>query len=146
MPRKRVVFNAAIPRQFVAFLPSPQRWLSPRNDWSVAKNSPTLLSESAHLGRGTLEEHMEVLVENPVSHFPDTSEPFVNAERAAMFLSLTRKTLLRLVRRGSIPAHGIGEGRKKIWRFRISELDHWMQTEVTLGSDGGRIQERKNFL
>ncbi len=85
-------------------------------------------------------------MENQVSQSPNASEPFVNAERAASFLSMTRKTLLRLVRRGSIPAHGIGEGRKKMWRFRISELDHWMRTEVTLGSDGGRIQERKNFL
>ena len=94
----------------------------------------------------TLEKQMGVNVQNTIPHFSNASEPFVNVERAATFLSMTRKTLLRLVRKGSIPAHGIGDGRKKMWRFRISELDQWMQTEVTSGSDEGRIQERKNFL
>ena len=76
-----------------------------------------------------------------------SSEPFVNAERAASFLDMPRKTLLGLARRGKLPAHGIpGKGQKKNWRFRISELDHWMRTEVTLVSDQGRIQERKSFL
>jgi excisionase family DNA binding protein len=76
-----------------------------------------------------------------------TLEPFVTAERAATFLDVPRKTLLALARRGRIPAHGIpGKGRKKSWRFRISELDLWMRTEVTLVSDQGRFQERKRFL
>jgi len=74
-------------------------------------------------------------------------EPFVGAERAATFLDMPRKTLLGLARRGKLPAHGIpGKGRKKSWRFRISELDLWMRTEVTLVSDQGRFQERKKFL
>jgi excisionase family DNA binding protein len=55
-------------------------------------------------------------------------EPFIGAERAANFLDMPRKTLLALPRRGRIPAHGIpGKGRKKSWRFRLSELDHWMR-------------------
>jgi hypothetical protein len=75
------------------------------------------------------------------------SEPFVNAERAALFLDMPRKTLLGLARRGTLPAHGIpGKGRKKNWRFRISELDHWMRIEVTLVSDQGLSSERKSFL
>lgn len=73
-------------------------------------------------------------------------EPFVDPERAAAFLSIPRRTLLGLARRGKIPGHGIpGKGKKKSWRFRLSELDRWMQTEVTSISDQGRIQER-NFL
>jgi hypothetical protein len=75
-----------------------------------------------------------------------SSEPFVNADRAALFLDVPRKTLLGLARRGKLPAHGIpGKGRKKSWRFRISELDLWMRTEVTLVSDGGRSKERNTF-
>ena len=74
------------------------------------------------------------------------SEPYIAAERAAAHLSISRKTLLRLARRGLVPAHGIGQGRKKMWRFRLSELDLWMQTEVTSHSDEGRSVERKNFL
>jgi hypothetical protein len=73
-----------------------------------------------------------------------TSEPFVNADRAALFLDMPRKTLLGLARRGKLPAHGLpGKGRKKNWRFRISELDLWMRTEVTSGSDQGLSSERK---
>lgn len=73
-----------------------------------------------------------------------TSEPFVNADRAAQFLDMPRKTLLGLARRGKLPAHGIpGKGRKKSWRFRISELDRWMHSEVTWGSDQGLSSERK---
>lgn len=77
----------------------------------------------------------------------DAPEPFVSAERAALFLDMPRKTLLGLARRGKLPAHGLpGKGRKKTWRFRLSELDHWMQGTLTLVSDRGRFQERKRFL
>lgn len=74
------------------------------------------------------------------------SEPYIEAGRAAVYLSMSRKTLLKKARSGCLPAHPIGDGRKKMWRFRISELDRWMQTEVTSGSDGGRSRERKSFL
>jgi hypothetical protein len=85
-------------------------------------------------------------MQNSVLSSAATVEPFVNAERAASFLDMPRKTLLGLARRGKLPAHGLpGKGRKKSWRFRISELDHWMQTEVTSGSDGGRSKERNTF-
>lgn len=73
-------------------------------------------------------------------------EPYIEAGRAAAYLSISRKTLLKKARSGRLPAHPIGDGRKKMWRFRLSELDRWMQTEVTSGSDGGRSKERKSFL
>jgi excisionase family DNA binding protein len=57
-------------------------------------------------------------------------EPYVDAKSAAQYLSISPKKLLDLARSGRIPAHGIG-GFRKMWRFRLSELDHWMQTEVT---------------
>jgi hypothetical protein len=78
---------------------------------------------------------------------PSVFEPFVDSERAAAFLAMPRKTLLGLARQGRVPAHGIvGKGRKRVWKFRLSELDYWMQTEVISGSEQGRIQERKSFL
>lgn len=73
------------------------------------------------------------------------SEPYIEAGRAAAYLSMSRKTLLKKARAGRLPAHPIGDGRKKMWRFRISELDCWMQTEVTSVSDGGRSKERITF-
>jgi len=39
-----------------------------------------------------------------------THEQFVDGQRAADFLGVPRKTLLSLARRGSIPAHPLGEG------------------------------------
>lgn len=86
-------------------------------------------------------------MENMKSSSSISFEPFVDAERAATFLAMSRKTLLVLARSGKVPAHGLpGKGQKKNWRFRLSELDYWMQTEVTLVSDQGRLQERKDFL
>src|SRR4051812_43649990 len=49
-------------------------------------------------------------------------EPFVDANRAAEFLVITRRRLLEMARSGEIPAHAIGERRRKVWRFRLSEL------------------------
>lgn len=72
-------------------------------------------------------------------------EPYIEAGRAAAYLSMSRKTLLKKARAGRLPGHPIGDGRKKMWRFRISELDRWMQTEVTSSSDGGRSKERTTF-
>jgi excisionase family DNA binding protein len=77
----------------------------------------------------------------PVSS--EVSEPYLDAERAAAHLSISHKTLLSLARHGAIPAHGIGQGRGKMWRFRLSELDRWMQSEVTSHSDQGLSSERK---
>jgi excisionase family DNA binding protein len=73
-------------------------------------------------------------------------EPYIEASQAAAYLSMTRKTLLKKARAGGLPGHPLGEGRRKMWRFRISELDRWMQTEVTSGSDEDRSKERNAFL
>lgn len=57
-------------------------------------------------------------------------EPFIDSERAAAFLSMRRKTLLNLARQGKLPGHPIGSGKRRMWKFRISELDQWMLTDV----------------
>lgn len=49
-------------------------------------------------------------------------EPFVDASKAAEFLVITRRRVLEMARAGEIPAHAIGEGTRKMWRFRLSEL------------------------
>lgn len=49
-------------------------------------------------------------------------EPFVDADRAAQFLSVTRRRAIELARAGQIPAHPIGGGKRRIWRFRLSEV------------------------
>lgn len=53
----------------------------------------------------------------------ETPEPFVSADAAAMFLSVTRRYVLELARRGIGGAYPLGTGSKrKIWVFRLSEL------------------------
>ena len=62
---------------------------------------------------------------------PDTlpvRESFVDAARAASFLDMRRKTLLDFARNGKLPAHPIGFGQRRMWKFRISELECWMKS------------------
>jgi len=71
-----------------------------------------------------------------------TQEQFVDGQRAAEFLGLPRKTLLNLARRGTVPAHPIGDGMRHIWRFRLSELASWIESKtVESDSHRGRIGE-----
>ena len=69
-------------------------------------------------------------MKNPISSLsdtfafgPSTPEPFVSAQEAAQFLSVKRRYLLELARRGIAGAYPIGTGSKrKVWVFRLSEL------------------------
>jgi len=61
---------------------------------------------------------------------PTTHEPFVAPERPADFLALSRKTVLKLARRGDLSAHAVGRGVRQMWRFRLSELSRWLECEA----------------
>ena len=51
-------------------------------------------------------------------------EPFVDADTAAAFLGVTRRTLLQKVRAGKIPGYPLDpDAKKKDWRFKLCELD-----------------------
>lgn len=51
------------------------------------------------------------------------TEPFVSADEAARFLSVSRRYLLSLARRGLAGAYALGTGTvRKVWVFRLSEL------------------------
>jgi excisionase family DNA binding protein len=63
-------------------------------------------------------------------------EPFVDADLAAEFLSVKRKTILDWARAGSIPAHRYGRGNKAVWRFRISEIASHGQSAHSTMEDG----------
>jgi len=49
-------------------------------------------------------------------------EPFVDASKGGEFLGITRRRMLELARTGKIPGHPIGQGKRRTWRFRLSEL------------------------
>jgi hypothetical protein len=53
---------------------------------------------------------------------PEDLEVFVDADEAAKFLSLTPRRVLDLARARTLPGHPIGEGARRVWRFRLSEL------------------------
>jgi hypothetical protein len=58
-------------------------------------------------------------------------EPFVDAARAADFLSITPRRLLDMARTGELPAHPLGSGGRKTWRFLLSELHDYFRTGPT---------------
>jgi predicted DNA-binding transcriptional regulator AlpA len=62
-------------------------------------------------------------------------ERFIDAGKAAEFVQLNRKTLLRFAREGSIPAHPLAGNKRRKWRFLISELDAWARAKVNSTSD-----------
>lgn len=49
-------------------------------------------------------------------------EPFVDAEQAGNFLQLHPRRVLQLARKGKLPGYPIGDGMRRVWRFRLSEL------------------------
>ena len=54
-------------------------------------------------------------------------ERFMDADEAATVLGVHPKTLQRWSRQGVVPAHPIGEGRRKYWRYLVSELEAWLR-------------------
>jgi hypothetical protein len=71
---------------------------------------------------------------NSRSDLTVTPEPFVSADRAAEFLSVKRRYLLELARRGIAGAYPLGTGSKrKTWVFRLSEL------AASIARDGAQI-------
>jgi len=54
---------------------------------------------------------------------PWAPERFVSADEAAGFLSISRRYLLALARKGLAGSYALGTGtQRKIWVFRLSEL------------------------
>lgn len=49
-------------------------------------------------------------------------EPFVDAAHAADFLHLKPRRVMELARAGELPGYPLGRGKRRIWRFRLSEV------------------------
>jgi excisionase family DNA binding protein len=60
-------------------------------------------------------------------------EPPVSPQVAARYLNMHRKTLLHKARKGALPGHPVGKHRKR-WHFYLSELDHWLRSQVVSSS------------
>jgi hypothetical protein len=70
-------------------------------------------------------------------------EPFVDAAAAGNFLCLRPRRVLELARRGLIPAHPLGNGQRRVWRFRLSELASALSSRgVHCGDAAVRAKEK----
>jgi excisionase family DNA binding protein len=49
---------------------------------------------------------------------------------AAAYLGLDVKTVTRWARQGYLPAHPLGEGKRKFWRFFEGELKEWLDSKT----------------
>ncbi len=54
----------------------------------------------------------------------DRFEPLLDSDEAADLLKIHPKTLQRMARRGTVVGIRIG----KLWRFRASQLNEWLQS------------------
>jgi excisionase family DNA binding protein len=68
----------------------------------------------------------------------------VSSQYAANFLNMHPKTVLRKAREGSLPAHPVGRNRKR-WHFYLSELDHWLRSQV-ISSSHPRRQPQGDYI
>ena len=71
--------------------------------------------------------------------FDTLFEPLLDSDEAAQLLKIHAKTLQRLARRGEIPGVQIG----KLWRFRRSELNAWMEGLIKRSNPYRLKPERK---
>lgn len=62
-------------------------------------------------------------------------EPFVDASTASQFLNLKPRRVLELARRGIIPGYPLGDGLRRVWRFRLSELASALRSRRLNSSD-----------
>lgn len=51
----------------------------------------------------------------------------LDAEEAAALIKMDSRTLVRWARLGYVPAHPLGEGKRRLWRFIEGELLEWFE-------------------
>lgn len=62
----------------------------------------------------------------------------MDLREAAAYLHLDDKTISRWARKGYIPAHPLGQGKKKYWRFLEHELVDWLNAQTNFAGSGER--------
>lgn len=53
----------------------------------------------------------------------------LNPDEAASLLQMDARTLVRWARRGYVPSHPLGEGKRRLWRFFEDELLRWVNAQ-----------------
>lgn len=57
------------------------------------------------------------------------ANPPLDPKEAARVLKMNSRTLVRWASRGYVPAHPLGEGKRRIWRFFENELLEWVEQQ-----------------
>ena len=74
------------------------------------------------------------------------SYEFLTPEQASTFLGgVHPRTLTRWAREGSIPAYPLGDGKRRLWRFRRGDLREWMLTRRTGPSSLASSADRRTL-
>jgi excisionase family DNA binding protein len=56
-------------------------------------------------------------------------EGYVGVDEVAVYLSVSKGHVRKMVQRGMLPAKQVGFGKKRYWRFKMSEIrQKWEQT------------------
>jgi hypothetical protein len=61
---------------------------------------------------------------------PPAAPNLLTAVEAALILHMDHRTLIRWARIGYVPAHPLGEGRRRLWRFFKDELLAWVESQT----------------
>jgi len=65
-------------------------------------------------------------------HVLGSARAYVSPEKAAAFLNTNRLKVIRMARAGALPVHPFSTGRRRQWRFKLSELDKHMQHGIDI--------------
>jgi Helix-turn-helix domain len=75
-------------------------------------------------------ELMKSLPKNALTPDCGSASPkLLTAVEAALVLHMDHRTLIRWARAGYAPAHPLGEGRRRMWRFFKDELLAWVESQ-----------------
>ncbi|MBI3183147.1 MAG: helix-turn-helix domain-containing protein [Myxococcales bacterium] len=66
------------------------------------------------------------------------AEPWVSVEDVASHLGVARDSVYRWIEGRGLPAHKIG----RLWKFRLSEIDRWVEGGGTDESRGPKARRR----
>jgi excisionase family DNA binding protein len=65
----------------------------------------------------------EYFVDATVASRLRSIEPFATTAEVAKFLGLSRRTVAKMAREGRIPAHPVSGTARRTWRFKLSEVE-----------------------
>ena len=101
-----------------------------------------LVVTSHHAATATDSEWNPTSLSQALPHHP-TIEYFVDAIEISLMIGLHPRTVQQMARDGIIPAHPLGTGQRKTWRFLRSEVQQSIKTQVNSDSHPCRSSRRK---